>query len=90
MGEKSAEYFLRRECAERAAAAAASSPVVRDVHLEMAERYAAEAEHCRRQLRRSEAQPGQPMFSQLGSSFGQTAATGSAPTSPHRSTAWWR
>ena len=89
MGEKSAEYFLKRECAERAAAAAASSPVVRDVHLEMAERYAAEAEHCRRQLRHSEAQPGQPMFSQLGSSFGQTAATGSA-AAPHRSSAWWR
>jgi len=34
------DYSLRREAEERAAAAAAADPMVRDIHILMADRYA--------------------------------------------------
>ena len=77
MGEQSAQYFLRRERAERAAAAVAQSPNVRGIHLEMAERYAAEAELCRREARRYEGRPEQRILLNAASSFEELSAHGS-------------
>ena len=75
MGEQSAQYFVRRERAERAAAESASSPAVRNIHLELAERYAEEAEHCRRDSRRFEGRPEQQFLLKIASSFDELAAT---------------
>ena len=76
MGEQSAQYFLRRERAERAAASSASSPKVRGIHLEMAERYAAEAEQCRCDARRYEGRPEQQLLLNAASSFDELARQG--------------
>lgn len=76
MSEQSAEYFLRRERAERAAAASASSPVVRGVHLEMAKRYAVEAEQSRRDAGRYEGRPEQRFLLQVARSFDALSAQG--------------
>ena len=73
MGEQSAQYFLRRERVERAAAAAATSPAVRGIHLDMAERYAAEAEQCRRDARRYEGRPEQRLLLNAASSYDELA-----------------
>lgn len=81
MGEQSAQYFLRRERAERAAAASASSPAARGIHLEMAERYAAEAEQCRREARRYEGKPEHQFVLKVASSIEELAARDSAPQS---------
>ncbi len=85
MGEKAADYFLRRERAERSAAASASSPVARGIHLEMAERYAAEAEQCRREARRYEGRPEQQFLLRVASSFDELAAKGATPEPSQRS-----
>ena len=84
MGEKSAEYFAKRERAERAAAASASSPNVREIHLEMAERYAEEAEQCRREARRYEGKPEQQFLLKVASSFDELSSHG-APTQSSQS-----
>ncbi len=76
MSEQSAEYFVRRERAERSAAASASSPVVRDIHLKMAERYAIEAEQCRRDARRYDGKPEQQFLLQAASAYEELAAAG--------------
>ena len=39
------EYLLRREATERALAAAAVSPAIRDIHLELARHYSERAAH---------------------------------------------
>ena len=90
MGEQSAEYFLRRERAERAAADSATSSVVRDVHLQLAERYAAEAEQCRQEASRHEGQPEQQFLLQVARSFDELASKQSAPASARPSATWWR
>jgi hypothetical protein len=74
MGNQSEQYFLRRERAERSAAASASSPIVRGVHIELAERYAEEAEQCRRQAQRYQGRPEQHFLLHVASSFDQLAA----------------
>lgn len=43
-GANSAAYYRRREQAERRLADQAASPAIRDIHLEMAERYREHAE----------------------------------------------
>ncbi len=82
MGKQSAEYFARRECAEHAAAASASSPEVREMHLEMAGRYAAEAELCRREARLYEGRPEQRILLNVASSFEELSARGPLAQSP--------
>jgi hypothetical protein len=76
MGEQSAAYFLRRERAERSAAATAASAAVRSVHLEMAERYAAEAEQCRRDARGYQGRPEQQFLLHVARSFDGLAGRG--------------
>ena len=43
MDQNSADYFEKREAEERAAAARAESEVARQIHLDLAEEYAARA-----------------------------------------------
>lgn len=81
MGEQSEQYFLRRERAERASAEFASSPTVRDIHLEMAQRYAAEAEQCRRDARRYDGKPEQRFLLHVASSFDELSARRTSPES---------
>jgi hypothetical protein len=89
MGEQSAEYFRKREREERAAAASASSPIVRGIHVELAERYAQEAEQCRRQAQGYQARPEQQFLLQVASSFHELAETAISEPS-RRSITWWR
>lgn len=74
MGEGAAQYFQKRARAERDAAAIASSPAVQRIHLELAERYAAEADQCRRDAERYLGQPERQFLLRAACSFDELSA----------------